>query len=217
MLTNHSHTLFWFYQVNDLHVFELLHEFHFTLEYTSLYCKQLYLWKRKQGYRVWSVMLLSTENESFDLACVWTCVYSSVNTVRKPNSNVGFHVWTETVSCPDWNRFRKLEQTGSVRMLLLRYGLSFWTWWNRRALSWANTPPPRPDSPLMKPKMNSLDLDSHLDLHQMAHTHTYQSLKCARFKNYSLRNLWKMSYLKILERVKINSWIRALIRIHRKM
>ena len=57
-------------------------------------------------------------------------------------------------------------------------------------------PPPRPNSPLMKPYLNPLDPDFNFVLSQIAHTHKYQFPKyvwffSSRSMHYCLWNLWK--------------------------
>ena len=54
-------------------------------------------------------------------------------------------------------------------------------------------PPPRPDS-LMKPRLNSLSLDLYLDLHQISHTHKYQSSKYPRLFSSRFMESMKISH-----------------------
>ena len=54
-------------------------------------------------------------------------------------------------------------------------------------------PPPRPNSPPMKPHFNSLDPDFYLYLHQIEHTHKHQFVVDFVFL-WNLKHVWKVHF-----------------------
>ena len=86
--------------------------------------------------------------------------------------------WTFKRGKPYLNR----SLHSKVLYILIPHWNTLISWWDTTCHSVEHKPPPRPNSPLMKPQLHLLDPDLDLDLHHIAHTHRYTSPKQGKWK-----------------------------------